>query len=106
MSNDDVRAELQKRFRNGATIETTNHDGEVMAPCPTCAQIFRELGLHPRNIGDDAKGGVIGPNRMNEVNVDKMGRWNGTIVQPGMPTDKRKDGVATVPSSTPPFRGR
>ncbi|MCU0683368.1 MAG: DUF6531 domain-containing protein [Polyangiaceae bacterium] len=106
MSDNDVRAELQKRFRNGATIETTNDAGLVMAPCPTCAQIFRELGLHPRNIGDDAKGGIIGPNDKLKVDVNKMGRWDGTFVQSAEKLKSRKDGIATVPSSTPPFRGR
>jgi RHS repeat-associated protein len=103
MTNEEVRAELQKRFRNGATIETTNEDGEGMAPCPMCAQIFRELGLHPANIGEDAKGGVIGPNNKDETKVNKMGRWDGTWTQSSERTKSREKNITTVPSSTPPF---
>ncbi|WP_437874444.1 YwqJ-related putative deaminase [Sorangium sp. So ce513] len=103
MTDEDVRSELQKRFRNGATIETTNKQGEAMAPCPMCAQIFRELGLHPQNIGGDAKGGVIGPNDKKETKVNKMGRWDGTYTQSSEPTHSRQKNIATTPSSTPPF---
>ncbi|WP_437797804.1 RHS repeat-associated core domain-containing protein [Sorangium sp. So ce693] len=103
MTNEEVRAELQKRFRNGATIETTNEDGEGMAPCPMCAQIFRELGLHPANIGEDAKGGVIGPNQKKETKVNKMGRWDGTFTQSSQDTNSRRENIRTVRSTTPPF---
>jgi hypothetical protein len=103
MTNEEVRAELQKRFRNGATIETTNEDGEGMAPCPMCAQIFRELGLHPANIGEDAKGGVIGPNDETETKVNKMGRWDGSITQSSQRRRSRERNIRTVRSTTPPF---
>ncbi|WP_437681665.1 RHS repeat-associated core domain-containing protein [Sorangium sp. So ce131] len=105
MTDQEVRSELQKRFKNGATIETTNKAGEGMAPCPMCAQIFRELGLHPANIGEDAKGGVVGPNDKQETKVNKMGRWDGTWTQSSEPKQSRQKNVTTVPSSTPPFAG-
>jgi RHS repeat-associated protein len=105
MTDDEVRSELQKRFKNGATIETTNSSGEAMAPCPMCAQIFRELGLHPENIGGDAKGGVIGPNNKQDTKVNKMGKWDGTVTQASEPKHSRKTNVTTTPSSTPPFAG-
>ena len=103
MTNEEVRAELQKRFRNGATLETTNKTGEGMAPCPMCAQIFRELGLHPANIGEDAKGGVIGPNDETETKVNKMGRWDGNITQSSQDRHSRQRNIRTTRSTTPPF---
>ena len=106
MSDEEVRAELQRRFKNGATIETVNEAGEVMAPCPMCAQIFRELGLHPQNIGADAKGGVIGPNDMKAAKPNKVGKWDGSVVQPNEAVSSRSKRSATRPSSTAPFRGR
>ncbi|XXT25146.1 hypothetical protein WME94_26790 [Sorangium sp. So ce429] len=90
----------------GATIETTNGSGEGMAPCPMCAQIFRELGIHPANIGSGARGGVIGPNDRTDTNVKKMGRWDGSIVQPSESVRSRSGASATQRSSTPPFSGR
>jgi RHS repeat-associated protein len=105
MTNDEVRTELQKRFKDGATIETLNAKNEAMAPCPMCAQIFRELGLHPDNIGSDAKGGVIGPNDATSVKVDKMEKWDGTYTQAKEPTHSRKRNITTKKSSTPPFKG-
>ncbi|WP_438041018.1 RHS repeat-associated core domain-containing protein [Sorangium sp. So ce128] len=103
MTDEEVRAALQKRFRNGATIETTNEDGEAMAPCPMCAQIFRELGLHPANIGNDAKGGVVGPNDETETKVNKMGRWDGSITQSSQRKRSRQQNIRTMRSTTPPF---
>lgn len=104
--NIEVRRELQRRFREGATIETTNAAGEGMAPCPMCAQIFRELGIHPANIGDGARGGVIGPNDRSETNVRRMGRWDGSICQPSEARSSRTRAGGTSPSRTPPFSGR
>src|SRR5262249_46352671 len=104
MTDAEVRAELQKRFKNGATIETVNDKSEGMAPCEMCGQIFRELGLHPDNIGE-AKGGVIGPNKRDETNVDKMGKWDGKITQNKEDPNSRSKRSATKPSSTPPFTG-
>jgi hypothetical protein len=103
MTNEDVLAELQKRFKQGATLETVNKKGEAMAPCPLCAQIFRELGIHPENIGKDAKGGVIGPNDMNSTNVDKLDKWDGVFTQSQETTQMRKKNIRTSNSKTPPF---
>ncbi|XXT20420.1 hypothetical protein WME94_02465 [Sorangium sp. So ce429] len=73
-----------------------------MAPCEMCAQIFRELGLHPLNIGE-AKGGVIGPNKIDETDVNKMGKWDGKLTQNKEDKNSRSKRSATKPSSTPPF---
>ncbi|XXX77649.1 RHS repeat-associated core domain-containing protein [Sorangium sp. So ce134] len=104
MTNAEVREELQKRFKSGATISTKNDTGEGMAPCEMCAQIFRELGLHPSNIGE-AKGGVIGPNKIDETDVNKMGKWDGKLTQNKEDKNSRSKRSATKPSSTPPFNG-
>ena len=32
-----------------------------MLPCPLCAQVYRELGIHPANLGAGALGGILAP---------------------------------------------
>jgi hypothetical protein len=43
------------------TLESGDDQGRLMLPCPLCAQVYRELGLHPANLGPGATGGILAP---------------------------------------------
>lgn len=111
LSNEQVRTRMRDAFRNGATIDTRDEQGNQVNPCARCAQVFRELGLHPRNItrpGEDpTAGGVRGPPNPNRRKADQPppfpGAWDGAhIHRKGAPS---RNGANTAPSSTPPFTG-
>lgn len=83
-----IRGELAEVIRSDFKIETKfKPGGKNMNPCPHCAQIFRELGLHPTQgkgphiVGGDGK------------------TWKGHPVHGG-------GSPSTQPSSTPPFTGK
>ncbi len=98
MTRADVRREMQAKFKAGATLTTTHPNSKTkggrMAPCEFCAQVLRELGLHPDNIGE-TEGGAVGPD-------GKL--WDGSQTQQG-PTRQPTKTAGTDPSSTPPFKG-
>jgi uncharacterized C2H2 Zn-finger protein len=112
LSHEEVRRRMRDAFRNGAKIETRDDEGNLVNPCPRCAQIFRELGIHPQNItlpGETpARGGVVGPPNPNRRKGDRQphfeGAWDGAHVHvKGRPSRK---GANTNASSTPPFVGK
>ncbi|WP_438002994.1 RHS repeat-associated core domain-containing protein [Sorangium sp. So ce321] len=111
LSNEDVRTRLREAFRNGATITTTDENGNLVNPCPRCAQIFRELGLHPQNINlpgeSPTRGGVVGPPnphpRRGDLAPPFPGGWDGAHVHVKGGPSRR--GANTNRSNTPPFRG-
>ncbi|WP_437978274.1 hypothetical protein WMF11_17640 [Sorangium sp. So ce295] len=87
----EIRKELQKQVKEGK-MTTTDKRGKLMDLCKFCAQVLRELGLHPANNGGTGKkNGVIGADGK---------AWNGNVWLAGHPTSFR-----TAPSSTPPFAG-
>ncbi|MDI3284250.1 RHS repeat-associated core domain-containing protein [Polyangium sp. 15x6] len=65
-TNAEVREALREEYRKGARIEAFDEKGKSIPPCPYCAQVMRELGIHPENINanptgksqGDAEGGV------------------------------------------------
>lgn len=82
-----IRKELAEVIRSDFEIETKfKKGGKNMNPCQHCAQIFRELGLHPTQ----GKGPHI-------VGADGK-PWKGHPVHGG-------HSPSTQPSSTPPFEG-
>ncbi|WP_437954088.1 RHS repeat-associated core domain-containing protein [Sorangium sp. So ce296] len=87
----EIRKELQKQVKEGK-MTTTDRRGKLMDPCKFCAQVLRELGLHPANNGGTGKkNGVIGSDGK---------AWNGNVWLAGRSVPFR-----TAPSSTPPFEG-
>jgi hypothetical protein len=114
MSRRQVREEMRRRFQNGARIRTnenSNGSGQAMCPCRMCAQTFRELGLHPANIGAGADGGVAAPNpgrRNNGGLWDGQSIWRNNRNETTTRAENNPaEGIvgATFPSRTPPFRG-
>ncbi|WP_437515145.1 hypothetical protein [Sorangium sp. So ce1099] len=88
----EIRRELQKQVKEGKMTTKTDKDGLLMDPCKFCAQVLRELGLHPANNGGTGKkNGVIGSDGK---------AWNGNVWHKGRSVPFR-----TAPSSTPPFAG-
>jgi hypothetical protein len=94
-TDEQVREALREEYRNGAKIGAKDGKG-AMVPCKFCAQVMRELGIHPKNINDDplgpgkledkAKGGVM-------VGITNNS-WDGKTVHAG-------DSPVTQPSTTP-----
>lgn len=92
ISDEDLRQKLRERVLAGRLDTTLQKGGEAVDPCPFCAQVFRELGLHPdNNGGPKKKKGVIGSNGE---------KWNGNVWHKG-----QSKPFKTAPSSTPPFAG-
>jgi hypothetical protein len=62
-----------------------------MLPCPLCAQVYRELGLHPANIGPGATGGILAPTDPDRSGDDRtiarvrQRDWPGIVVRRGDP---------------------
>jgi hypothetical protein len=56
-----LRWDLRQWFRDGATLSSGQTPGWLLPPCPLCAQVYRELGIHPLDIGDGARGGILAP---------------------------------------------
>ncbi|WP_437573898.1 RHS repeat-associated core domain-containing protein [Sorangium sp. So ce887] len=88
----EIRKEMQKQVKEGKMTTKTDKDGLLMDPCKFCAQVMRELGLHPANNGGTGKKkGVIGSDGK---------AWNGNVWHKGSSVPFK-----TAPSSTPPFEG-
>jgi hypothetical protein len=96
--NAEIRKELQQKFKDGAKMNTFSKDGSKMSPCTSCAQIMRELGLHPQSPGGKdipSKGGIMG----------RDGKWDGKECQQGANKSVNGAKAKTNPSTTPPFLG-
>jgi hypothetical protein len=89
--NQEIRREMQKQVKEGRMVTTDKKDNK-MDPCKFCAQVLRELGLHPENRGEQKKNkGVIGSDGKS---------WDGNVWHKGHSVPFK-----TTPSSTPPFAG-
>ena len=77
-----VREKLREEYRKGAKIEAFDGKGKSIAPCKFCAQVARELGIHPDNINAN-------PTGKSQANADPKGG----IQLNGGPWDPRRDGV-------------
>lgn len=58
-TNAEVREKLRDEYRKGAKIEAFDGQGKhktSIPPCKFCAQIIRELGIHPDNINANPTG--------------------------------------------------
>jgi hypothetical protein len=94
-SDKQIREALREEYRKGAKIEAFDSDGTSIPPCKFCAQVMRELGIHPDNIDANPTGKPQAPRDL-KGGVQLDGR-------PWKP-DKDKDydgGNSTVPSTTP-----
>jgi len=89
----EVRWEIHLRFRAGMTLQSGEETGGAihpMFPCPLCAQVYRELGLHPDNLGPGATGGILAPAGGDSGNDRSIARvaqrgWQGITVRRGDP---------------------
>ncbi|WP_437909499.1 RHS repeat-associated core domain-containing protein [Sorangium sp. So ce327] len=90
-----VRNELREEYRRGAKIEAHSKKGKPKnsseKPCPFCAQVFRELGIHPDNINAD-------PNKDVSDEAKKRaglttGDAKGGVMYNGKKWDHKTDGV-------------
>jgi hypothetical protein len=90
-----VRNELREEYRRGARIEAYNRQnkGKISPekPCPFCAQVFRELGIHPVNIDADPNKDV--PDAAKQAAGLTAGKAGGGVMHDGKKWDHRTDGV-------------
>ncbi|MBL8612755.1 MAG: hypothetical protein JNL38_35770, partial [Myxococcales bacterium] len=56
-----LRWEIRQWFRDGATLSSGESPRALLPPCAPCAQVFRELGIHPVDLGEGARGGILAP---------------------------------------------
>lgn len=98
--NAKVRNELREQFRNGAKIQAFDKKGKPIPPCTFCAQVMRELGIHPDNINADPnakakeKAGLPAQEKAKGGVYDNGKPWNGKKVFGG-------GSPSTGPSETP-----
>ncbi|WP_441293044.1 RHS repeat-associated core domain-containing protein [Sorangium sp. KYC3313] len=98
--NAKVRNELREQYRKGAKIQASDKDGNPIPPCKFCAQVFRELGIHPDNINadpnKDVKRGKAQPKATGGVYHDNA-PWDGKKVHgQGSPRTEASE-TAVVP---------
>ncbi|WP_438043737.1 RHS repeat-associated core domain-containing protein [Sorangium sp. So ce128] len=90
-----VRNELREEYRRGARIEAYNRQNKGKRspekPCPFCAQVFRELGIHPVNIDADPNKDV--PDAVKQAAGLTAGKAGGGVMHDGKKWDHRTDGV-------------
>jgi RHS repeat-associated protein len=92
-TNAEVREALRDEYRKGAKISTK--DGKTpMNPCKFCAQVMRELGIHPDNIDKNPLGTEDLPKAKGGVMVGSK-PWKGDEVH------NRGDSPKTQDSTTP-----
>ena len=102
--NAKIRNKMREQFQNGAKIKAFDKDGKGIPPCKFCAQVMRELGIHPDNINADpnsdktgkkdkkAKGGVF---VTDEDGKDQ--KWKGKKVHGAGSPSTDKSETAVVP---------
>ncbi|WP_437954924.1 RHS repeat-associated core domain-containing protein [Sorangium sp. So ce119] len=84
--NAKVRNELREQYRNGARIEAfeDSTQKESIPPCNFCAQVFRELGIHPENINANPNKDVsdrdLSPKKAKGGVYHKGDKWDGKNV--------------------------
>ncbi|MGK3971695.1 RHS repeat-associated core domain-containing protein [Sorangium sp. So ce118] len=93
--NGRIKNELREEYRRGAKIEAHSKKGKPKdsseKPCPFCAQVFRELGIHPENINADPNKDVS--KEAKEKAGLTTGDAKGGVMYKGKKWDHKKDGV-------------
>lgn len=96
--NAHVRNNLREQYRKGAKIQAFDDKGRPIPPCNFCAQVFRELGIHPTNIdanpNSDVSAKELDPKKAKGGVFHDGDKWDGTTVH-GRGSPK------TAPSTTP-----
>lgn len=95
-----IREQLRGEFANGAQMRTSRdaRQRDLMSPCPFCAQVMRELGLHPQNQERQGRpaDGVIGSDGDS---------WNGRDTAGQRATNPSRTPVLSeTGNGQPPFR--
>ncbi len=98
--NSAIREQLRGEFVKGATLETSHDPGghQPMNPCQFCAQVLRELGLHPENKDKEGRpaDGIKGADGK---------KWDGTDTGGGKRTKPSTTPVLSAKGDgKPPFR--
>ncbi|WP_437670266.1 RHS repeat-associated core domain-containing protein [Sorangium sp. So ce131] len=81
--NAKVRNELREQYRKGAKIQAYDKKGNPIPPCKFCAQVFRELGIHPDNINAD-------PNKDTKKKGQEQPKATGGVHHNDAPWDGKK----------------
>ncbi|MDC3956956.1 RHS repeat protein [Polyangium jinanense] len=89
-----IRNELREEYRRGAEIEAHQKKKKKRSsekPCPFCAQVYRELGIHPDNINADPNDDV--PDAVKKSAGLTTGTSEGGVIYNGKKWSHEDDGV-------------